>query len=330
MTVHVAPGTYKGAIRFATSGTAGARIRFLSETKWGAQLKSSGAYTTWTNDADYVDIVGFDISGDGFIGILNRGSWVRILANRVHHIAAPKCTSNGGAGIVNAKYTGSDNDIIGNMVHDVGDLTKPCVHVHGIYHANARGRIQNNITYRNQGFGIQLWHAATDVTVTNNLVFANNFGGILVGAGDSPYFNSPAHPADHIIVANNIVIYNQNRFGIEEQGVTGPNNLYANNLVYGNLLKDWKLQTGRQQNCLSEDPHLLNYQANGDGDYHPSSISPTIGIGTSVGSPAFDFEGHARPRAGSWDIGPFQTGTEMKYKWPPPACFPDCDAEANH
>jgi parallel beta-helix repeat protein len=321
--VHVQPGTYKGPVSTSISGAPVARIRFVSEVKWGAVIRSTGAPATWTNDADFIDIVGFDVSGDGYLGIFNRGSNVRIIANQVHDVAAGGCTGNGGAGILNGKYSATDNDVIGNVVHNIGERNKSCPRVHGIYHSNSRGRIVNNITYGNEGYGIHLWHAATDVTIANNLVFNNRHGGILVGAGDAPYQGDRSHPADHVLVVNNIVIYNQNRYGIEELGVVGRSNQYVNNLVYQNHDADWKLLAGQQSGTISEDPHFLDYRADGAGDYRLSSISPASGRGTSLGAPSFDIDG--RPRVpGSCDIGPYQSATSKSQPWPPEPCFPDC------
>src|SRR5262249_55280207 len=142
-TVHVAPGIYDYSTTILTrvSGTATARIRFVSDTRWGAQIRSS-ADVVWRNDADYVDIVAFDISGDGEDGIDNNGSFVRIIGNHVHDIQGP-CGA-GGAGIVNAYYPAHDSDIIGNIVHGMGNAD---CRSHGIYHANLRGHIWNNIVY---------------------------------------------------------------------------------------------------------------------------------------------------------------------------------------
>ncbi|MGD0114135.1 MAG: hypothetical protein ABSD48_19935 [Armatimonadota bacterium] len=71
--------------------------------------------------ADYVDIEGFDISDDASVGIANQGSYVRILGNHVHNIPALGTGTNGGADIVNGNYKAHDSDIIGNVVHDIGD-----------------------------------------------------------------------------------------------------------------------------------------------------------------------------------------------------------------
>src|SRR5262249_11253222 len=100
-----------------------------------------------------------------------------------------------------------------------------------------RGRIQNNICYHNGTFGIQLWHAANKVIVSNNLLFNNgaktdkgNFvgGGILSGAGDLP----GGVTLDNTTVSNNMVIYNRGA-GIREYGTTGSGNRYLKNLLFG-------------------------------------------------------------------------------------------------
>ncbi|HYL11785.1 MAG TPA: hypothetical protein VEV41_02045 [Terriglobales bacterium] len=45
--------------------------------------------------------------------------------------------------------------------------------MHGIYHANLRGHIYNNVVFQNEGWGIHTWHAAMQVMITNNTVFSN-------------------------------------------------------------------------------------------------------------------------------------------------------------
>src|SRR3989344_1762428 len=54
-TVCVQPGTYPNQVTSRRGGVAGAPVRFISTTKWGAKL--SGTYNgIWRNEADYVDI----------------------------------------------------------------------------------------------------------------------------------------------------------------------------------------------------------------------------------------------------------------------------------
>ncbi|MET0855359.1 MAG: DUF1565 domain-containing protein, partial [Telluria sp.] len=48
-TVHVAPGTYNGNVLTKVHGTANARIRYVSDTKWGAKIIGTGTEQMWRN-----------------------------------------------------------------------------------------------------------------------------------------------------------------------------------------------------------------------------------------------------------------------------------------
>jgi parallel beta-helix repeat protein len=305
--VHVAPGAY-GSVSSRVSGTAGARIRFVSDVKWGAKLQSSGGATVWINSGNYVDIVGFDVTGSVQVGIENDASFVRIIGNHVHNISAP-CNSNGGAGIDNAAFTTSDNDIIGNVVHDIGDPAAHCATIQGIYHSNLRGHVLNNISYRNAAWGIHLWHAANNVVISNNLVFGNGEGGIVVGDGDAP----GGVTDNNTLVTNNII--RNNPIAISEQGSTGTGNQYINNLIWQNT-QGIVLQHGLQDvNTINADPQMVNYQADGSGDYHLQPGSRAINSGTTQGMPPIDLDGAPRPFGTGPDIGPYESGS-------PPAVWP--------
>ena len=299
-TVHVAPGTYSNLVNTTASGTATSRIRFISDVKWGAQINTVGVSVSWENHGDYVDIMGFSISGDGNLGILNQGSNVRMIANEVHNVPIPVCTDDGGAGIDDANYSAQNDDIIANFVHDIGSLSRGCPRVQGIYHANFGGHIWNNVSIRNEAWGISLWHAANAVVVANNLSSQNGAGGIEVGAGDAP----GGVTADNIVVTNNVIVYNGNGSsgaGILETGATGPNNLYGNNVVFGNPI-NIELQTGTANNTVVADPDLLNAP-------NPQSLCDNSFIrnnGISRDAPPNDANGAPRPNPP--DIGPFQCG----------------------
>jgi parallel beta-helix repeat protein len=312
--VHVAPGTYMEAIKTRASGTSDARITFLSQTKWGARIIALNSDSAWENRGDYVDIEGFDITGDGRLGILNLASFVRIMGNHVHHIAS-KCSNDGGAGIDNGNYGANDNDIIGNVVHDIGDPAVMCKGIQGIYHSNLRGHILSNISYRNNAWGIHLWHAANNVVISNNLVFQNGEGGIVVGDGDSP----GGVTDNNTTVSNNIVMDHNSTWGygiaILEEGYTGRGNKYLNNLIWKNnrgiVLQNGLLAAG----TINADPRLVDYRADGTGDYHLSPSSPAIAAGTLIGAPRIDLDGRTRPTTMPPDIGPYQYGTGQAV-WP--------------
>lgn len=307
-TIHVAPGFYTEILETAASGTAAARIRYVSSVPWSAKIRTKGPddHYSWTNLGSYVDIVGFDISGNGAVGIFSYGSNVSIFGNHVHHIPAPGCTGDGGAGIDAGEYTAINTNIFRNVVHDIGEFPNACARVHGIYHSHEGGGIVNNIVFRTSGWGIHLWHAPFDLRIANNLVFNNANGGIVVGAGDSPYFNNPSKPADHILVINNIV-FDNGGIGIEESGITGLNNIYANNLVFANH-KDWSLQNGLgHSGTVTAPPGFVRYDPNGKGDYHLMADSPAIDRGTRLGAPLVDHDRAPRPQGRGVDIGPFES-----------------------
>lgn len=298
-TVHVLPGTYNQAPNTAKDGTATARVRYLSTQQWGAKIRSSGTAQTWLNSGDYVDIFGFDVSGDGRNGILNQGSFVRVVGNHVHDLPASCSNANTAAGIHHANTSASGNDTIGNWVHDIGTANAigACGHVNGIFHAMPGGVIQNNVAFENTAGGIQLGASARAVTVSNNLVFQNNTG-IIVGAD--------AGTNDNSVVNNNIVMRNV-ASGVVELGSTGTNNEYVANHLFQNAT-NLQLKNGNTATqTVFGDPKMVNYLPDGGGNYHLTSASPGIGAGVPQGAPAFDYDGSPRGDGGV-DIGPYEFG----------------------
>lgn len=302
--VRVAPGDY-GPVVSEHSGTAAERIVFESTTPHAARIVTGDGTTPWTNRGDYVDIVGFEVSAPhSREGIVSEASHVRVIGDHVHDTATEiPCTGNGGAGINHAGYRDTGNEVIGTLVHDIGPAG--CDHVHGIYLSQSAGKIQNNIVYRVAAWGIHTWHAATGVTITNNLVFAAGTrangagGGIVVGAGDNP----PGVYASDFLVANNIVIDSVR--GITETGRLGSGNRYLNNLLDGNR-SNLQLVNGERAGTIIADPQLVDYRADGSGDYHPRAGSPAVDAATATGAPTNDRDGVTRPQRRGPDIGPYE------------------------
>ena len=200
-------------------------------------------------------------------------------------------------------------DVIGNVVHDIG---KPgaCNGVQGIYSSNKGGKIMNNVVYRVSAFGIHLWHAATDVTIANNTVFANGTagmgGGIVIGVGDSP----GGVQLKNTKVFNNIV-YNNPRGGIQQycysgQSCIGSGNTVSNNLVYGSATNVGML-VGSATGTISGDPKFVTYSPTGTGDYRLQSTSPAVNKGIATSAPTTDILGVARPKGGAVDIGAYES-----------------------
>lgn len=315
MTVHVAPGTYYETVNTRVSGSATARVRYVSDTPFAAKVIGSGTEAMWTASGSYNDIVGFDISGPGRLGINNGGSYVQIIGNHIHDLAVSGgCTGNGGAGIDNSNYQSVNNDIIGNIVHDIG-TPGACNGVHAIYHAMSGGKIMNNVTYRASSFGIHLWHAAKNAVVMNNSVFDNGSssmgGGIVLGSGDGGGYNGTDESRiDNVIVANNIVYKNPassiTEYCYPKQPCIGPNIQIVSNLVNGNGQGIHLLGGTPASGMIDADPMFVNYQINGSGDFHLKKGSPAIDKGKATGAPSTDLDGQKRPQGSGVDIGAYE------------------------
>lgn len=309
-TVHVAPGIYVGGFKTTANGSAKGRIYYLSTLHWAAKIvppRDSQAPTAWDNRGNYVDIVGFDVDGlvyQGGIkwsnGIYSAGSYDIIRDNHVHDIAGNvACTSAGGSGIgVDSYYHGVQSEVIGNHIHDIGPAG--CRYFQGVY-INTPGKVINNVVYRVAEAGIHLWHDATNVIIANNTVTTSN-SGIVVGGGDYYYTKGPN---DHTAVVSNIVY--DNRIGISEQGLTGKNNVYLNNLVFGNSGADWALASGmRHSGTVAANPQFLSYSRTGAPDFRLASNSPAIGKGSATHAYPRDNKGFKRNADTGYDIGAFQ------------------------
>lgn len=309
MTVYVAPGTYHGGFRTKANGKAEARITFISTVKWGARIvppPNSKSKVAWDNRGDYVDVIGFEIDGRSYRdgvrwthGIYNGGSYDSIRNNYVHHIAQKiQCNSGGGAAIgIDSYYRGVKSDAIANLVHDIGPAG--CHFVQGIYFSTS-GSVKNNVIYRVAEAGIHLWHDANRVVITNNTVTESNTG-IIVGGGN---FYHTKGPNDHTLVYSNIVY--DNKMGISEQGRTGKNNSYRNNLVYRNARFNWSLKNGLTHSGTVSSPPLFVGEDSNAPDLKPSRSSPAVGQASPTHAASTDFEGRARNSRTGYDIGAYQ------------------------
>jgi hypothetical protein len=293
MLVLVTGGTYTGSLVTSSAGTDDARITYRSDPVGAAHVVGTGEEAAWHNLGDHVDIVGFVINGDATDGLLNEGSFVRIVGNQVAGFDG-NCISTSRDG-----YTLHDIDLIANVVSNCGASALD----HGIYVSHPGGTVANNISYGNAGFGIHCWHNCNHLVVSNNLAFDNAEGGILIGQGDSP--NEGDVDADGFVVSNNIAVANGN-YGIAESGATGSNNRYLNNNVYDNEAGGMDLQTGQETGTLTLSPEFVDFQPDGSGDYRPQPSSPIIDAGTTEGAVDVDIIGVPRPRGSGIDLGVYE------------------------
>jgi hypothetical protein len=302
-TVWVAPGTYTGGFKTTASGTASARIYWVSTTKWGAKVVPGSTSNIWDNRGNYVSIVGFDFDGSSkptvTHGVYSGGSYTMIQGNHVHHIAkSATCNSGGGSAIgVDSYYNGVWNDVVGNVVNDIAP--PGCKYIQGIY-VSTSGSVKNNLVYRVGEAAIHLWHDANHVTITNNTVTGSHYG-IIVGGGD--FYHSTT--GDDYTVVNNNIIYD-NTYGISEEGKTGSHNTYSNNLVVQNSGYNLSVK-GAVSNTVSSAPLFVSYSKTATApDYHLSTSSPAIGRGIATNAYPTDLDGKPRNATTGYDIGAYQ------------------------
>jgi len=308
-TIHVAPGNYqvsapgahRAGIATSRSGTAAARLKFVSDVKWGAKIIVSGTGIAWRSKGSYVDIEGFDISGTGRHGIVADGAHLTITNNYIHDlIISGGCSGSGGAAI---DTNGGVGHVLikGNVVRNIGyAMLGKCNTVQGIYIANPNNTVVNNIVSGVAAAGIQQWHGATDSTIMNNTVFRCKVG-ILIGGGDAGVLPDGSK---NNYVANNIV-YDNLTFGIVEGGKVGGNNRYVDNLVHASGAG--VSVAGQVSGTIAADPEFIDYQADGSGDYRLRPGSPGIRRSTRVsGQPASaDDAFHATPdELGAYKVTP--------------------------
>lgn len=295
--VRVLPGTYNGTISTSKSGTAAARIKFVSDTPYAALLRfnAQNAYC-WENSGSYVDVQWFDIAGTGSGGFFNWGSHFTITDNIIHDIGQPTYTSDGGGAIVLHEFNNPVNTVAArNLIYNIANSggTTSRQYYQGIYAQHDTSEIVNNVVYACGGGGIHLWHKPVRVLIAHNIV-AGCGDGIVVGAGDS----TPATPADFISVLNNIAVGNTG-IGIDSEGLLGENNIYAYNHSSGNGT-DWRLSGGETHtDDIVAVPTFVNAAAR---DYRPAPGSSAIGSAL----PGIVWDTHDRYARVGWDIGPYR------------------------
>ncbi len=309
--VHVAPGTYFGKVTVSASGTSGAFITYVSDTKWGAVINCNTVSpcqdsSAFHNDGSYVKIIGFEVTGIGRDGIYSQGSHVVIQNNHVHDIAGPTSANcdNGGAGIMWDDYSATDQQALANYVHDIGwvnDSQCSGFHtVHGIYPVNNSPVVINNLVVHTRNYGVQLYHCANHALVINNTVVTAGESGILNG-------NDPSCGTNNVgsILSNNVLTNNGN-YGFRDDSGNVSGGVYSNNLEFGNSDGNYVASSGTVTNNVSADPKYVNGTGTHNGDYHLQSGSPAIDAGTSSNGPSTDLDGHARPIGAGYDIGSYE------------------------
>jgi hypothetical protein len=308
--VHVAPGTYGGPITTNRSGTATARIVFISDTKWGAKITTAN----WLPSGAYIDINGFDMTSPGANGYCtatpNSASNhdQHFIGNYCHDVGqvANSCAPVGGMsdGALN-----HDNWFIGNIIRHIGNSSTGtiCNFMHGIYSSSYHTLIENNVISGASGWGIKHGPGGTlaspigQSVISGNTLF-NNSGGIAL----TQCADNGCGTYDYSTISNNIIINNgvtgstNQRFGIDFFHVSGTHLLVSNNLIYGNLPSDY---AHHGSTCTGGTP-ISGSDADGTAGGCPST-SPKSDLGTSASFVSFQSDTNTAP-ASNYNVNDYQ------------------------
>lgn len=310
-TIQLASGTYTGNITVSTAGTSVSRIVWKSTTKWGADF--TGSVTVSGNYVDWQDTEIYTPSGSSSPVLLLTldGNYSRAVGNYVHHHRGT-CGGSGGAGIeaqgwLSGGYNGHDQEILGNIVEDVGVGARDgtCGLVHGIYAAVPYVKIKNNVVLRSIGDGITSWHAASNLTIVNNTAADNGVYGIDLGNGDSG-----ASQMTGSVVNNNVSVDNTyNAIGQCCGGSSFGTNTFTNNTGWSNG-STTVVAACPSVGCVSTISGSTNLLSSPfvsySTDLHPASGSSLIDSGTSTEAPSSDIEGNSRPQGSAVDRGAYE------------------------
>jgi hypothetical protein len=339
-TVHVLPGIYQeeptvpgvcdpggsfvAGAYLGRGGTAAARVTYISDTRWGALVRSSGRGIAVRVGGPYIDFIGFDVSVGGgepaepngalFAGIYVTGSGARVIGNRVHDLPLDfGCRNFGGGGIVlgyspaSAAPSTSGQVADGNWINNTGtasNCSPGLGEVHGIYAQTIGVKIRNNVLYHNiGGYGLALNHCYTAAEISSNLFFDNGSSAIGLSADLEP----GCSPNTGTRVNNNIVRdENQHSpaYGVIRDQSGGADSA-ANNLFW-NIGAQPRTSGLAESGSVVADPLMVNFRRDGRGDYHLTAGSPAVDRGTLVIAPLTDFGGKARPSGAGYEIGPFE------------------------
>ena len=290
-TIVLAPGIYLGGINVARqfAGTADAPTVIRAAAKWKAVIVGAAQHGVYAAAA-WVVVDGLEVTGARVDGIKIAGDHGVVRNCWVHN--------NCGNGVAIHGKTGwtIENCLIEFNGQHVQLL-------HGIYADGDTVAVRNNVIRHNSGYGIQLYPAARQATVVNNLIYGHaRKGGMVI--------ESPRDGGGNVIANNTLV---ENAYGISIH--SGKGDVVVNNILVGpspiqqdrsaGLVADYNLCSP----ACAQGPHGVTANPQfvdaAHGAYWLKPSSPARGAADPGRVPTADFWGRPRAAAAPADMGAF-------------------------
>jgi parallel beta-helix repeat protein len=170
--------------------------------------------------------------------------------------------------------------------------------------------IENNVCFKNGGSGIRVYDS-DNVTIRNNTCYYNSWVTATYpsGSGDYPSgdigVSCETGKGNRIVVVNNICISDPS-LPASNYGI-GLGNKLTNSSVSYNYTNKLFFTAGGTANVLGTNPQFVNATVvPATADFHLVKTSPAINIGLNSNAAATDYDGVARPQAGTVDAGSYE------------------------
>ena len=222
--IHVTGGTYTLGASMVTraKGTASQRLVYKCDAaNYGCVITAtSNIGSLWYQLGDYVDIVGFELTGHKVDKGLQIGAFPpstqgyaqfnRVLGNKFDHLGDTQCSAGSG---VQEGYATHDLLFDHNIVDHVGffgscsPTSTYGTGSHGLYLSGFHNIVTNNLFSNAAGRGISVYHDSCRNVISNNTIFHNYTAGIDIGGTPDGQWGCGSSD-DYNAVNNNLVVRN--------------------------------------------------------------------------------------------------------------------------